>query len=69
MKKILSLALALILALSVMSFVAAEGKEEITLNVMLPDFNSDKDWVTFEDGNPILQAIYEATGVKTLRNI
>ncbi|MBR5380149.1 MAG: extracellular solute-binding protein [Clostridia bacterium] len=64
MKKILSLALALILALSVMSFVAAEGKEEITLNVMLPDFNSDKDWVTFEDGNPILQAIYEATGVK-----
>ncbi|MBQ4452009.1 MAG: extracellular solute-binding protein [Clostridia bacterium] len=64
MKKILSLALALIMALSVMSFVAAEGKEEITLNVMLPDFNSDKDWVTLEDGNPVLQYIYEQTGVK-----
>ena len=47
-----------------MSFVAAEGKEEITLNVMLPDFNSDKDWVTLEDGNPVLQFIYEQTGVK-----
>ena len=31
---------------------------------MLPDFNSDKAWVTLEEGNPILQKIYDATGVK-----
>ncbi len=64
MKKLVSLVLALAMALSLMSFAAAEAKEEITLNVMLPDFNSDADWVTLEDGNPILQKIYEATGVK-----
>ena len=63
MKKLVSLVLALIMALSLASFVSAEN-EEITLKVMLPDFNSDKDWVTLEDGNPVLQHIYEATGVK-----
>lgn len=63
MKKLVSIVLALILALSMLSMVSAEN-EEITLNIMLPDFNSDKDWVTLEDGNPVLQHIYEATGVK-----
>ena len=63
MKKLASLVLALIMALSLASFVNAEN-EEIDLNVMLPDFNSDKDWVTLEEGNPVLQHIYEATGVK-----
>ncbi len=62
MKKIVSLFLSLALILSVMSFAAAE--EELTLNVMLPDFYSDSDWQTLENGNPVLQAIYEATGVK-----
>ncbi len=62
MKKILSLLLSLALLLSVMSFAAAE--EDMTLNVMLPDFYSDAEWVTLEEGNPVLQAIYEATGVK-----
>ena len=61
MKKILSLFLCLAMILSVMSFAAAE---DLTLNVMLPDFYSDSDWVTLEDGNPVLQAIYEKTGVK-----
>ena len=57
MKKIVSLFLCLALVLSVMSFAAAE--EEMTLNVMLPDFYSDSEFVSFEDGNPVLQAIYE----------
>ena len=61
MKKILSLFLCLAMIFSVMSFAAAE---DLTLNVMLPDFYSDSDWVTLEDGNPVLQAIYEKTGVK-----
>jgi len=65
MKRILSLVLALALALTMCSFAAAEdAKEDLTLTVMLPDFNSDKAWVSLEDGNPILQAIYEATGCK-----
>ena len=62
MKKIVSLFLCLAMLLSVMSFAAAE--EDMTLNVMLPDFYSDSDWVTLEDGNPVRQAIYEKTGVK-----
>ena len=64
MKKIVSLFLCLAMVLSVMSFAAAEAKEDMTLTVMLPDFYSDAEWVTLEDGNPVLQAIYEATGVK-----
>jgi len=62
MKKLVSLFLCLAMVLSVMSFAAAE--EDMTLNVMLPDFYSDADWKTLEDGNPVLQAIYEKTGVK-----
>ena len=62
MKKLVSLFLALIMVLSVCSFAAAE--EDMTLDVLLPDFYSDSEWVTLEDGNPVLQAIYDATGVK-----
>ncbi len=61
MKKLVSLFLCLALVLSVMSFAAAD---DMTLNVMLPDFYSDSDFVTLEDGNQVLQAIYDATGVK-----
>ena len=64
MKKILSLVLALAMLFSFASFASAEAKEEMTLKVMLPDFYTDSDWMTLEDGNPVLQAIYEATGVK-----
>ena len=52
MKKIVSLFLCLAMLFSVMSFAAAD--EDLTLNVMLPDFYSDSDWVTLEDGNPVL---------------
>jgi len=62
MRKIVSLFLCLAMVLSVMSFAAAE--EDMTLNIMLPDFYSDSDWQSLEDGNPVLQKIYEATGVK-----
>ncbi len=62
MKKFVALFLSLALLLGMMSFAAAE--EDMTLNVMLPDFYSDAGWKTLEDGNPVLQAIYEATGVK-----
>ena len=62
MKKLVSLFLCLALLLSVMSFAAAE--EDMTLNIMLPDFYSDSDFVTLEAGNPVLEAIYKATGVK-----
>ena len=64
MKKLVSLFLAAAMLLGMMSFASAEAKEEMTLNVMLPDFYSDSDFVSLEDGNPVLQAIYEATGVK-----
>ncbi len=62
MKKIVSLFLSLALLLSMVSFASAE--EDVTINVMLPDFYSDSEWQSLEDGNPVLQAIYEATGVK-----
>ena len=62
MKKLVSLFLSLALLLSVMSFATAE--EDVTINVMLPDFYSDSDFVSLENGNPVLQKIYEATGVK-----
>ena len=66
MKKLVSLAVAAAMTLSLfsVSFAEEEAKEDMTLNVMLPDFYSDAEWVTLEDGNPVLQAIYEATGVK-----
>ena len=62
MKKIVSLLMALVMLFAVMSFAAAE--EDLTLNVMLPDFYADSEWMTFEDGNPVLKAIYDATGIK-----
>ncbi len=64
MKKIIALFLSMAMLLSLVSFASAETKEEMTLKIMLPDFYSDSDWVSLEDGNPILQAIYDATGVK-----
>ena len=64
MKKILSLVLALAMLLSFASFASADAKEDMTIKVLLPDFYSQYDWVSLEDGNPILQAIYDATGVK-----
>ena len=57
MKKLVSLFLAAAMLLGMMSFASAEAKEEMTLNVMLPDFYSDSDFVSLEDGNPVLQAI------------
>ena len=62
MKKLAALFLALIMCFGLMNFAAAE--DDITLDVLLPDFYSDSEWQTLEDGNPVLQAIYEATGVK-----
>jgi putative aldouronate transport system substrate-binding protein len=65
MKKILSLVLALAMLMSFAGIAMADdAKEDVTIKIMLPDFNSQHDWVTLENGNPILQAIYEATGVK-----
>ena len=60
MKKLLSVILALLLALGMMSFAAAEEPFEIT--VMVPEFTYDADYV--EEGNPILAKIEELTGVK-----
>lgn len=61
MKKLLSLAMALVMALSMMSFAAAEA-EPFVITVMLPDFFTDITFVT--EGNPILDYIQEKTGVK-----
>ena len=60
MKKMVSLFLALIMVLSMMSFAVAE--EPFVLTVMLPDFYSTEDFQT--EGNPVLEAIEAATGVK-----
>ncbi|MBQ7488022.1 MAG: extracellular solute-binding protein [Clostridia bacterium] len=62
MQKIVGCLLCLLLLVTTAGFAAAD--EDMTLNVMLPDFYSDSDWVTLEEGNPVLQAIYEATGVR-----
>lgn len=60
MKKILSLVLVAMLALSVVSFTSAE--EPFVISVMLPDFFTDIEFV--KEGNPILDYIQEKTGVK-----
>lgn len=60
MKKFLSLVLAAIMMLSVMSFAAAE--EPFVISVMLPDFYTDVEFV--KEGNPILEYIEQQTGVK-----
>ena len=64
MRKIVALFLSLAMVLSMVGFASGEAKEEMTLKVMLPDFYADSDWKTLEEGNPVLQAIYDATGVK-----
>lgn len=60
MKKLVSLFLALVMMLSVMSFASAE--EPFTLTVLLPDFYPTVDFQA--EDNPVLKAIEEATGVK-----
>ncbi len=64
LKKVLSVLLCLCMVFSFMNLAFAEAGNEITLSVMIPDFYSYSDWMTLEEGNPVLQAIYEATGVK-----
>ena len=60
MKKLVSLFLALVMMLSVMSFASAE--EPFVLTVMLPDFYPTVDFQ--DEDNPVLKAIEEATGVR-----
>ncbi len=60
MKKLVSLFLALVMMLSVMSFASAE--EPFVLTVMLPDFYPTVDFQA--EDNPVLKAIEEATGVR-----
>lgn len=61
MKKLLSMLLALMMLMSMMSFASAE-EEPLTVTVMMPDFYTDVDFVT--ENNPVLAAIEEATGIK-----
>ena len=60
MRKIVALFLALIMAVGMMSFAAAE--EPFVLTVMLPDFYSTEDFQT--ENNPVLEAIEAATGIR-----
>ena len=61
MKKLVSLFLALVMALSMMSFAAAE--EPFVLTVLLPDMNALVD-ADVSENNPVLKAIEEKTGVR-----
>ncbi len=61
MRKLASLLLALAMLLSFVSFANAE-EEPFVITVMLPDFYADKEFV--KEGNPVLDAITEASGVK-----
>ena len=61
MKKLVSLLLALVMMLSVMSFATAE-EEPFVLTVMLPDFYATVDYMA--EDNPVIKAIEEATGVR-----
>ena len=60
MKKLVSVLLALLLALGMMSFASAE--EPLVVTVLLPEFTMDVDFVA--ENNPVLNAIEEATGVR-----
>ena len=60
MKKLVSLFLALVMMLSVMSFASAE--EPFTITVLLPDMYATVDFQG--EDNPVLKAIEEAAGVK-----
>lgn len=61
MKKLVSLFLALVMVLSMMSFAAAD--EPFTITVMLPDMNALVE-ADVSENNPVLKAIEEATGVR-----
>ncbi|MBQ7139678.1 MAG: extracellular solute-binding protein [Clostridia bacterium] len=61
MKKLVSLFLALVMALSMMSFAAAE--EPFVITVLLPDMSPTED-ADVSENNPVLKAIEEATGVR-----
>ena len=61
MKKLLTLVLALAMALSMMSFAVAD-EEPFVLTVMLPDFYSTEDFIT--ENNPVLDYIEQETGVR-----
>ena len=60
MKKLVSLFLALVMMLSVMSFASAE--EPFTITVLLPDMYATVDFQS--EDNPVLKAIEEVAGVK-----
>ena len=60
MKKLVSVLLALLLALGMMSFASAD--EPLVVTVLLPEFTMDVDFVA--ENNPVLDAIEEATGVR-----
>ena len=61
MKKLVSLFLALVMALSMMSYAAAE--EPFVITVLLPDMNALVE-ADVSENNPVLKAIEEATGVR-----
>ena len=61
MKKLVSLFLALVMALSLTSFAAAE--EPFVITVLLPDMNALVE-ADVSENNPVLKAIEEATGVR-----
>jgi len=61
MKKLVSLFLALVMALSMMSFAVAE--EPFVLTVLLPDMDALNE-ADVSENNPILKAIEEKTGVR-----
>ena len=61
MKKLVSLFLALVMALSMMSFAVAE--EPFVITVLLPDMNALVE-ADVSENNPVLKAIEEATGVR-----
>ena len=62
MKKLVALFLALVMALSMMSFAAAE-EEPFTITVLLPDMNALVE-ADVSENNPVLKAIEEKTGVR-----
>lgn len=61
MRKFLSLLMALCLLLTFGCFAVAE-EDPFVITVMMPDFYTDKEFVV--EGNPVLEAIQAATGVK-----
>ena len=61
MKKLLSLVLALAMLLSVGCFAETE-EAPFELTVLLPDFYTTEEFMV--EGNPVLEAIEKATGVR-----